>query len=479
MNIFHCTKLYLAQTTPFFVAVLFLLSHAHGDDIQKQIDALRKQLLEMEENTSGMREELDDLKSKNQDWLTEERAEEFRLLVQDLLADADSRASLVGDGLLGGWSNGFFLASSDGRFKLNIGGLVQERYMQSYVRVGLQGGADRWRGGLENSRTRLNISGHIFDKNLTFLFQPGFGYLDPHAISNSPLLRIGARFWDAWVKYKINDEWSAKLGTFMLPFTKESLIPDTRQLAVDRSLLDYRLGLGRSTGIQFTWLRDGTRVFLSTSNGALPLRGLEQIENPTPPWAALSEDTDWSVTARAEFLLEGEWSQFNQFTSLPGSQRARMLGIAFHAQNQERGTNSGASADHIGLTADYSMNFDGASFFVSGTFHNIKNFVSQVTNTDMIGYTIQGSQYISDDTELFMRYAGGGPIQDQDLGGQAQILTSGANWYIDGHQFKVTSDLGWSFGEISSVLANQMLGWRGSPNRNAEWVLRAQLQLEF
>ena len=454
---------------------------ANTNDIQKQIDALREQVLEVQQNTDSMRDELDDLKSKQQDWITEERAEDLRFLVKDLLDDADARSSLVGDGLLGGWSDGFFIASSDGRFRLNIGGLIQERYLQSYLRVGPGFNWDRWRGGMESTRTRLNLSGHLFDKDLTFLYQPGFGWLDPNAISNSPLLRIGARYWDAWLKYRINDEWSAKLGVFMLPFTRESLVSDARQLAVDRSLIDYRAGLARSEGIQFTWHRDNVRVFMSTSNGGLTMRGNQVASiNPTPPWAALGQDTDWSGTLRAEFLLKGNWHQFNQFTSPPGSEAATMLGVAMHSQNEERiGAGGTRKVDSFGVTADLSMNFDGASFFASGTFHNLKNFTGAVQNTDIIGYVVQGSKYISDSTELFMRYEGGGAMQDVFGGANIQILTSGANWYIEGQQFKVTSDFGWNFGELQAIFANQMLGWRGSPNRNAEWVFRTQLQVEF
>ncbi len=461
-------------------AASVLASPAESTDIQKQIDALREQVLEVQKNTDSMRDELDDLKANQQDWITEERAEDLRLLVKGLLDDADARSSLAGDGLLGGWSDGFFIASSDGRFRLNIGGLIQERYIQSYLRVGNGFTWDRWRGGLENSRTRLYLSGHLFDRDLTYLFQPGFGWLDPNAISNSPLLRIGARYWDAWMKYRINNEWSAKLGVFMLPFTRESLVSDSRQLAVDRTLLDYRTGLGRSQGIQFTWHRDNMRIFMSTSNGGLTLRGNQAGSiNPTPPWASLGQDTDWSGTLRAEFLMKGNWHQFNQFTSPPGSEQAQMFGVAIHSQNEERLGTGSAKIDIFGITADYSLNLDGASFFTSGTFHNIKNFTSSTENTDMIAYVIQGSKYVSETTELFIRYSGGGAMQDTFGGANIQILTSGANWYIEGQQFKITSDLGWNFGELPGLFANQMLGWRGSPNRNAEWVFRTQLQVEF
>jgi hypothetical protein len=82
-------------------------------------------------------------------------------------------------------------------------------------------------------------------------------------------------------------------------------------------------------------------------------------------------------------------------------------------------------------------------------------------------------------TEIFTRFEGGGIMQNALGGDDVHILTSGVNWYLDGQGLKITSDFGWSFGEVSSSLANFMVGWRGSTNRNAEWLFRTQLQLMF
>ena len=92
---------------------------------------------------------------------------------------------------------------------------------------------------------------------------------------------------------------------------------------------------------------------------------------------------------------------------------------------------------------------------------------------------MQASTYMTDTTEFFMRFEGGGIMQNTMGGDDVHILTGGVNWYLDGQGLKVTSDFGWSFGEISSAMANSMVGWRGSRNRNAEWLFRTQLQLAF
>jgi len=61
---------------------------------------------------------------QNQNWLNDERANAVRSLVQDVLADADTRASLQGAGGNAGWDNGFTIASGDGNWSLKINGGV-------------------------------------------------------------------------------------------------------------------------------------------------------------------------------------------------------------------------------------------------------------------------------------------------------------------------------------------------------------------
>ena len=486
------------------VTLLFIITigfrSSYADDIQQQIDALRNRIESVEDNTIEMRNSLDRLREENEmDWLTEERTEQIKTLVHDVLADADTRSSLVGDGLLGGWDDGFFVASSDGLFRLKVGALVQERYIMSHRDT-----ADKWRGGFENNRTRLHISGHIFNQDLTFLLQPGFGWLDPHAFGSAfvsvqtPVTEIRSRLWDAWVNYKFAEEWSAKLGIFMLPFTRESLVSDQYQLAVDRSVIDYRLGLGRSQGVQFTWARDDIRAFTAITDGSITLgsnsvalnanassavSGLAQA-NQVPPWSAIRNGTRWSVTSRVEFLKAGTWDQFNEFTSAPGSNNATMVGVAIHAQRGITGVGKSVTSDlDLGVTADLSMNFDGGTFFISGTYHNQKSVVTvfnDVTpNVDWVGYVVQGSVYTGSTTEVFLRFEGGGAIQNSYGGDDLHILTTGANWYLDGHGLKITSDFGWNFGDVSAEMTNYMLGWRESVDVEGEWVFRTQLQLAF
>ncbi|NDG65254.1 MAG: hypothetical protein EBY29_17610, partial [Planctomycetes bacterium] len=72
---------------------------------------------------------------KSQDgevWLTEERANEIKSLVKDVLADSETRTSLQGSGATSGYNNGFFISSADGNFKLNLSLLAQARFTWNY-----------------------------------------------------------------------------------------------------------------------------------------------------------------------------------------------------------------------------------------------------------------------------------------------------------------------------------------------------------
>ena len=68
---------------------------------------------------------------KGDNWITEQRSDEIRAIVQDVLADADTRASLLQSGMTAGYDNGFVIGSPDGNFSLKINGYIQFRWVYS------------------------------------------------------------------------------------------------------------------------------------------------------------------------------------------------------------------------------------------------------------------------------------------------------------------------------------------------------------
>ena len=114
----------LTKTVSLFAGTTLALTGAAFGSTEANNDALAQ--------INELRAEIASLKAQNgENWLTEQRAAEIKGLVQDVLADADTRASLQGGGSTAGYDNGFFIASSDGNFRLNINGGASIRWSLS------------------------------------------------------------------------------------------------------------------------------------------------------------------------------------------------------------------------------------------------------------------------------------------------------------------------------------------------------------
>ncbi|MDP7008030.1 MAG: porin [Phycisphaerales bacterium] len=455
---------------------------------QSQLDDLVQQLDRVEAINAEVKLELDTARSELSDnWLDEARASQIASLVQDVLNEADTRTNLRGDGFMMGWSNGFFLASADGRHRLNVSGMMQTRYLGSWIGKPSNPTIPEFQSGFDIPRVRFNIDGKIPYANMEYFIQTGWGRLDPDNMTDTDDV-VGVRLWEAWAKFKIADDLSLKIGQFKIPFTRETLVDASNQLAIEKSLIDHRMGLEISTGVEFIWANRDRRFFVAYTNGsgAMLWSTPFMFDEPTamPPWAAVNRDTSYSCTLRHEWKLSGGWEQCNQFTSPPGSGKGLLLGIAGHRQNLERddtGTSGGfVDGSMWGVTADASYFFDGASFFVAGTFHRVKDF-NQFAPQDLnwMGVVAQGGTYISNRTELFGRFEAGG-ISNGALGGEAvQIMTVGLNHYLDGQDLKVSADVGFSFGEVPGTMENSLAGWRTDTEVRDQVVVRTQLQVMF
>ncbi len=465
------------------------VSAQHSTEATKiQIDSLARQLNRVEAVHAEVRLELDAAQADmNDGWLDDQRIAQVASLVQDILNDADTRTNLRGDGLMMGWSNGFFLSSADGRHTLNISGMMQMRYLGSWIGKPANPATPELQSGFDIPRVRFNIDGNIPYANMEYFIQTGWGRLDPDNMTDTDDV-VGVRLWEAWAKIKIADDLSLKVGQFKLPFTRETLVDASRQLTIEKSLIDHRMGLEISTGVELVWANRDRRFFLAYTNGsgAMLWSTPFMFNEPTamPPWAALNRDTSYSFTLRHEWKLFGGWEQFNQFTSPPGSGNGLLLGVAGHRQNLERnstGTESGfVDGSMWGVTVDASYLFDGASFFVAGTFHRVKDF-NQANPQDLnwMGIVAQGGTYISNSTELFGRFEAGG-TSNGALGGEAvQIVTVGLNHYLDGQDLKVSADVGFSFGEVPGTMENSLTGWRTDTEVRDQVVVRTQLQVMF
>jgi|TARA_R110002074_G_scaffold391785_1_gene576762 phosphate-selective porin OprO and OprP len=172
----------------------------------------------------------------NSNWLNDTRAEEIRSLVHDVLADADTRASMIGNG---------------SPVTVNVHGFVQTRWSYNDIKTD---GVDTTHG-FNVPRTRLEISGDLHD----------WGY------------KVSGQ-WNDGGNFTLMDayaDWGGfKAGQFKSPFMKEVLGSQTDTLATERSVISNQFGQGRSQGVQYgyeTALGGVTVAYtdgFNTANGA-------------------------------------------------------------------------------------------------------------------------------------------------------------------------------------------------------------------
>jgi hypothetical protein len=419
-----------------------------------------------------LREEIAQLKQENNEgWLTEQRSAEIRGVVQDVLADADTRASFQDSAATAGWKKGFFLASPDGNFSLKVGGQLQVRYVLNSRKGDQKLGPlnppnTQW--GFENRRTKLSFSGNVFDKSWTYKIKGAFS-------------RSGGDFVleDGYVQKKFDGGLAIKVGQFKAPWMREELVSSSKQLTVERSIVNEYFNQGYSQGIQLGYEADSFRAWAWAGDG-IGSRGFG-------PARFNSRNTNWDQTAtsyafagRAEYKISGDWSQFKDFSSKRGSGSGMMAGLSAVTQRANENLSAKANGTKVyGVTGDFTWDMSGASLFVSGVWTNVDSPTGDDSNP--WGVTIQGGYFVTESVEAFVRYE----YMDFDPSIRTNIakydgFTVGGNWFINS-SVRFSADFSYNFSSLDSgAFVASGAGFRADePGENGQWAARAQLQLLF
>jgi len=481
----------------------FLVSPVLGDVSPEDLRLLREQIEQMRIENAQMRSEMDRMQASQRDeWFSEKRAEELRMIVRDVLDDADGRASFQ-NGMTAGWDRNFFIGSADGNFRLRVAGLLQTRYLHNYKNGPFN---DHWRGGFEVTRARVAFSGNVISPDIEYMLRGDIVRNEPGSPPpNVQVAPVGGLFYlrDAWIRYRLNEDWSVRVGQFKLGYNREELVSSAHQLAVERSVINQNMNLGRSPGIELAWQRDTTSLTFGFSNGAVDSFQAQGASlggglNPTNK-KALQKNTEYAFTARWEELLAGRWQQFEDMTAPPGEDFGMLFGLGAHFQETEYDRQFSAVANEntrLSITSDLSLEWSGANLFLSGFY----NYLDGITGVNKVyGAVVQGGWYIAPKVELFARYEFGYfdkagdafiPFESKSM----HLVTAGVNWYLNGHDVKFTTDLGVNLNRAGANwmgLTSQgglfdygppvdITGWRHMrPGENTQVVLRAQLQLMF
>ncbi len=416
-------------------------------------------------------------------------ADEVRAIVSEMMADAETRSSLLQSGGTAGHDGkNFFLGSADGNFRLDVSGQIQFRYMANFRDDGDGDndgvGNDDFESGFQTRRTKLEFGGHVHDPNLFYKIVGAFD-------------RDGGSFdlEDAFVGYRWDNGFSFRWGQFKLPFMREELVSSKYQLAVDRSNLNEVFNQDRSQGIELAYEAEAWRIAGAFSDGfASDNSEFASGKTIGANGFFTGGESDYAGTARFEFKFAGDWAQFKDFTSPSGSDFAFMMGVAGHIEGGDSGAFGPPGGDNYNfysVTVDASLEGDGWNLF--GAFVWATTDYSNAVpdglggfddlDTDNYGFVVQGGIMLPNtDWELFGRYSVIFPDDDINDDDTFSVVTFGTNYYMHGHAAKFTADVEWY---IDSTEANALgqpnnpgVGALGDDDEN-EIVLRLQFQLLF
>lgn len=438
----------IKQFTMMLAVVPIVAGVAHGDDmLQRQVDELRERIAMLAAD-------------QERNWLDEQRAEETRAMVNDLLLDANRRASLQAGGVTGGHDGSFFIADDQSNFRLNISGLAQVRYVYNHQRRGGLDG-DRHRSGFENRRTQLILAGSVLDPSWQYRVHGDFG-------------RDGSfSALDLYIEKRFENDWTLRAGQFRPRLLLEDITSSGRQLAAERSLVNAAFRQGWTQGVQLAGpLSDELRMTIAYVDG-IPSRTGATGSGMSTPWNV--PGSEYTIIGSLEWLIAGQWGQLRDFTSWADDPFGMVLGGAVAWQRDAHGT-SNEVAELLRWTVDGSVNLGGANVFAA--------FVGNHENTrggervDQFGLVVQsGVHVVPDQWELFTRYEWG---HTDGIGRDLSVLTVGVNRYLARNNLKLTTDVAYAFNELAPFWATPSAGWRADANgEQGQIVVRSQVQFFF
>ena len=382
------------------------------------LENLRSLVTELQGEVAQLRAE------SNGSWISNQRAADYRSLVQDVLADADTRSSL--DGHDGG---------------INISGHMQVRFTDNGDFEEGEVADDDTNANFSNPRTRLAFSGD----------SAGWGYNVSVDLSDANYdLR------DAYITMDLGNGMTAKTGQFKSGLLRSERLGSKWTLAADQSVTNATFNQGFSQGIEVSSAGDQVAWAAGYATG-----GDDQTAGPA------STDVDgWYV--RGAYLVSGSWGQFNKMYSMPGSDEGLMV-EASYAENENEDTN--LDNEQMAIAAAYHN--DG--WHASVQWVDLESDAAGVV-TESDALTFEAGCFLNDEWQAFAR------MDEGELGGtEYGTTTIGANYFVGGgDSAKITVDYSWTT-EDDIDDSGATLGGTGfgTSTEDDQTVWRVQAQLLF
>lgn len=469
--------------------VLGLSMPAVAEVSRAEVEALRAEIAQLRAQQA----------QQTDNWMNERRAAEVRAIVQEVLADAETRASLLQEGMYAGHNGSkFFLQSADGGYLMEVDGQIQLRYTynrrngsHSSVIDSFGYSDDSNVAGFELRRTKIQFSGHIADPRLKYALRLSVDRYDN--VVEADRIVIGYQFGNFYL-------WG---GEDKAPFTREELVSSAYQLAAERSVVGEVFSVDRAQGVGLVWhdpafLNDSLKVQVMVNDGLRSGDGATSSNPFTQYYVDSLGDTyyrytnksfsgdasDFAVTARADVRLAGQWEQWKDFTSFPGEEFAAFVGGAIHWEVGRTGDTL-LNNDFFMWTLDASVEVNGLNAFAAIYGMHTDN-EGGVKDYDIYGFVIQGGYNIAvgdDSFEPFVRYeyidldgaASDAGLTDDDT---INLITFGANYYLNRHSAKVTVDIVWVLDPMPYGFSGQGL-LADLTGEDDQVVFRGQFQLLY
>ena len=403
-----CSTVVLAQATP--------------DQLQAQVDALQKKVEALEAKQVSVAD--------------------VNATVERVMADAQRRSELMQpDGFTAGYNKGkFTMQSADGAYSFSPTAQFQFRYEGTYREDAKHGApgigdSDSYDDGFELRRMKFGMAGNAVTTDLSYKFQ----WATDRATG-------GVALEDAWLRYKISDNWAIFGGQFEDLTSHEALVSSARQLAVEQSyanrvLLDnfseYTQGFGGTYSTKALRLSGALTDGANSDNTNYQDQPLAIA--PTPASATALPTVYWGASARAELMVLGDnWKQYDDFSALNNKSDMLILGSGV----------SYSDADGGGLWL-YSVDAQWEPEAVSGLALYAAvignqfdlNGASSYNNT---GWVVQAGYMLNAKWEVFARYDEVNWDSTDFAEGadnNVQECTVGVNYFISGHAAKFTADV--------------------------------------
>ncbi len=270
----------------------------------------------------------------------------------------------------------------------------------------------------------------------------------------------------AFATYKFADDWGVRAGQYTDPAVHEQNVSSKKQLTVERSLMNQIL-----TGAGEVYTQGVTLQYQPKNSPLTAEFGVNDGANTsnTDFRDLPSNTTDFGLDGRVEYVLMGDKADYGQFTARHVKKDLLVAGAGVLFTQ-------GGSTDSTIHTAD--IQYDGANGLSAyGAF--LGNYVS-TSGTDSYNYGILGQVgYVipdNDQWEVFGRYDWTHLDHAAVIGTSSEKnfheITVGVNYYIYGHNAKITVDGSWlPNGTTGPTSLDQV------PTTDDEFTLRAQFQL--